>query len=430
MWTADHCITSQAVASTLNTYLFFWRERAATRRSPPFVQLGDGRHDAGRSQDKDWVFVRLERAAAARGRASPHGAAEPLASGRQVVSLHPPFRRSPQDSRGARDAPSPWSTTASSRERAHLHRSRVVRRASPRTARSGGALATLAPGGSLLRDSRRPLRRALGVHGDPTAATYYSHLEEALPLMRQYFTPMADNRKARSPRSSSTTGARPLFPVDQPGRDRQPRQRPHGRLGAHGTAFPRVRRPAAGNEPGVPVLPGAGSSATRISIPRQSRGMRRQTAAAHPVDWIYESPNVFYVQLPDTTTGACPAGTVARVPFLQHGVTTNHRYTTEQAIRDEMRAFRSAGRPRATGPGRTTRSCARGRRAEERAGTRSRSDTRRRPARRPQAIHLRPRRRSRSSPNVTPSSVSSMRIVDRAWAAARCRRARSPGRSS
>ena len=63
-----------------------------------------------------------------------------------------------------------------------------------------------------------------------------------------------------------------------------------------------------------------------------------QTAAAHPVDWIYESPNVFYVQLPNTTTGVCPAGTVAVYRFF-NTVTTNHRYTTEQVIRDQMSGF-------------------------------------------------------------------------------------------
>jgi hypothetical protein len=61
-----------------------------------------------------------------------------------------------------------------------------------------------------------------------------------------------------------------------------------------------------------------------------------QTAAAHPVDWVYESPSVFYVQLPNPTSGACAAGTVAVYRFF-NTVTTNHRYTTEQVIRDQMR---------------------------------------------------------------------------------------------
>ena len=59
------------------------------------------------------------------------------------------------------------------------------------------------------------------------------------------------------------------------------------------------------------------------------------TAAAHPVDWIYESPNVFYVQLPNTATGACPAGTRPVYRFFR-SATTNHRYTMEIVVRNEL----------------------------------------------------------------------------------------------
>ena len=92
--------------------------------------------------------------------------------------------------------------------------------------------------------------------------------------------------------------------------------------------------PAPGTSPGVPLLPRCRRTATRISIPA-SPAECAATAAAHPVDWIYESPNVFYVRLPDTTSGACPTGTQPGVPLLQRA-TTNHRYTTEIVIRNEM----------------------------------------------------------------------------------------------
>jgi len=61
------------------------------------------------------------------------------------------------------------------------------------------------------------------------------------------------------------------------------------------------------------------------------------TAAAHPVDWIYESPNVFYIPLPDTVTGACPVNTNPIWRFFNQ-VTTNHRYTADVTTRDDMRA--------------------------------------------------------------------------------------------
>ena len=59
------------------------------------------------------------------------------------------------------------------------------------------------------------------------------------------------------------------------------------------------------------------------------------TAAAHPVDWIYESPSVFYIQTPDTTTGVCAAGTTPVYRYF-NSLTTNHRYTIERVIAAEM----------------------------------------------------------------------------------------------
>ncbi len=53
--------------------------------------------------------------------------------------------------------------------------------------------------------------------------------------------------------------------------------------------------------------------------------------------WTYESGNVFYIALPDPTTGACAAGTRPIWRFYNQR-TINHRYTAEQAVRDEMRA--------------------------------------------------------------------------------------------
>jgi hypothetical protein len=62
-----------------------------------------------------------------------------------------------------------------------------------------------------------------------------------------------------------------------------------------------------------------------------------ETAAAHPVDWIYESAAVFYIALPDPVTGACAAGTRPIWRFFNR-LTTNHRYTAEVKDRDDMRA--------------------------------------------------------------------------------------------
>ncbi len=52
--------------------------------------------------------------------------------------------------------------------------------------------------------------------------------------------------------------------------------------------------------------------------------------------WLIESDNVFQVALPDTTTGACPAGTLAVYRLFNSRADANHRYTTNPAVRTAM----------------------------------------------------------------------------------------------
>jgi hypothetical protein len=52
--------------------------------------------------------------------------------------------------------------------------------------------------------------------------------------------------------------------------------------------------------------------------------------------FILESPAVFYITLPDQVTGACPAGTQPVYRVWDNRADTNHRYTANRAIRDQM----------------------------------------------------------------------------------------------
>ncbi|HVE50009.1 MAG TPA: sialidase family protein [Casimicrobiaceae bacterium] len=49
-----------------------------------------------------------------------------------------------------------------------------------------------------------------------------------------------------------------------------------------------------------------------------------------------ESPNAFYAALSDLASGACPAGTVPVFRLWNRRADSNHRYTTDPALRDEM----------------------------------------------------------------------------------------------
>jgi hypothetical protein len=52
--------------------------------------------------------------------------------------------------------------------------------------------------------------------------------------------------------------------------------------------------------------------------------------------YVYETASAFHAALPDTTTGACPAGTTSVYRLWNHRADSNHRYTTDPAIKAAM----------------------------------------------------------------------------------------------
>jgi len=52
--------------------------------------------------------------------------------------------------------------------------------------------------------------------------------------------------------------------------------------------------------------------------------------------FVLESSNVMYIDVPDQTTGACPAGDIPVYRVWDNRGDTNHRYTTSLAIRAQM----------------------------------------------------------------------------------------------
>jgi hypothetical protein len=77
-----------------------------------------------------------------------------------------------------------------------------------------------------------------------------------------------------------------------------------------------------------------------------------QAVIANPAKfpgWTFESANVFYIALPDPVTGACASGTQPIWRFFNQK-TTNHRYTSDHATRDVMRADPATWIPEGYGP--------------------------------------------------------------------------------
>lgn len=57
-----------------------------------------------------------------------------------------------------------------------------------------------------------------------------------------------------------------------------------------------------------------------------------------PSEWLLESDNVFQINLPDATSGACPAGTIPVYRLWNQRADSGHRYTTSTAIKAQMLA--------------------------------------------------------------------------------------------
>ena len=74
---------------------------------------------------------------------------------------------------------------------------------------------------------------------------------------------------------------------------------------------------------------------TRTSTRRRPPNAR-QSMRNWPEQWLLESANVFQVYMPDLSSGACPAGTLAVYRTWNHRTDTNHRYTMDRSVQNMM----------------------------------------------------------------------------------------------
>jgi hypothetical protein len=330
LFTANHCVPSQAIARTVNTYWFYAASACNSMASPQFVRLTGGATLLARSQDTDWSFLRLAEPPPAGTRLAAWRA-EPLVNGAGIISLHHPSGDLLKYSRGRVTG-----NRALEDDLVHgLFTEVVWSEGVTEGGSSGGAFATLAPGGSYY-EVRGGLYAGLSSCGSPSSPDYYSHFEYAQPLLREYLTPDA----------AAPGGVVPAVEFYHRGLDHyflstnavEIANLDSGRTTGWertGLRFLVHDRPAPGTSPVCRFYraPAYGDSHFYSASPAECA----QTAAAHPVDWIYESPGVFHVRLPDATSGACPGGTLPVYRFF-NAYTVSHRYTAERFVRNEMDA--------------------------------------------------------------------------------------------
>ncbi|MGC1819363.1 MAG: serine protease [Casimicrobiaceae bacterium] len=328
-FTADHCIDSAMAARTLNTYWFFQAATCGSTLVPPYVQLTAGAALLARSEDWDWALVRLNENPPAGSRFSAWRA-EPIPVGAFASVLHHPEGDLLKWSQGTTLTYDDYSDGSSFAQV-------IYSQGSTEPGSSGAGLLTYFATGGWYE-----LRG--GLYAGSASCSYksgtddYSRLDNMLPLTRQYLTPGTGSGAPEAVvveyynaglahyfMTSSPTEIADLDGGVHPGWERT------------GLRFLAYDSQVAGTNPVCRFYrtPGYGDSHFYSASPAEC-----QAVIDNPVKypgWTYESPNVFYIALPDPATGACPSGDVPVWRFFNQ-TTTNHRYTTDHAIRDQMRA--------------------------------------------------------------------------------------------
>jgi lysyl endopeptidase len=326
---ANHCIDSAYAASTLTTFWFFDAVACRSLQTPPFAQIAGGAKLLARSDDWDFALLRLNDM-------PPAGAfysawrAEPLPALAVGTSIHHPMGDLKKWSQGTTPGYEFFSDGSS-------FLSMLWNQGVTEGGSSGAGLFTFLDAGGFYE-----LRGGL-TGGDsscalPDAHDYYSRLDVALPLLREYLAPDAANPNGYAPvvefynatldHYFITASAHEIELLDT------------GVLKGWvrtGLRFLGYSSAAQAPEPVNPVCrfylrPEVGDSHFYSGDPTECADVLRKFGAS----WIYESPNVFYMPLPNKVNGACPAGTRPVWRFF-NTARTNHRYTSEVTVRDKLR---------------------------------------------------------------------------------------------
>ncbi len=340
-YTAHHCVRTQEVADTLNTYWFFDARACASLAVPDYVLLGGGAWLLAASNDFDWALLELRRAPPVSVVYSAWRA-EPIPVGAIVSTLHHAGGDLKKFSQGL-------ARGYSIEETYHLDGTRSGggtfidaqwTQGSTELGSSGAGLFTfLAPGSYY--ELRGGLFGGEASCFNTAGLDYFSRMDAALPLLKEYLTPDVGYPAGVVPVVEFyNRNLDHFFVTADPNEirilDEGTQIRGWRRTGFRFLAY---STPAAAPPDATPVCrfylrPEVGDSHFYSASPAECAEVERRFGH----DWIYESPNVFYIRLPDLSTGQCPAGTSPIYRFYDPW-TINHRFTAETSLRDDMVDF-------------------------------------------------------------------------------------------
>ena len=340
-FSAAHCLDTATAARTLNTYWFFDAISCGNKTVPPYVQQTGGARLLARSGDWDWALVRLNAPPPAGARFSAWRA-EPIPALSTATVFHHPQADLKKFSQGSTQGYQVYTDGSSFA---------IVQydQGTTEPGSSGAGLLTFLQSGGYY-ELRGGLWTGEASCENRAGRDEYSRIDNMLPLTREYLTPTtpgtAGQRVAVEFYNRSldhyfiTISAREISDLDtgvQVGWERT------------GLRFLAYEVPAPGTNPVCRFYrtPGFGNSHFYSASAAEC-----QTVIDHPQTypgWTYESGSVFYIALPDAQTGACAGGTQPVWRFYNQR-TVNHRYTTDQMLRDDLRGDPATWTPEGYGP--------------------------------------------------------------------------------
>ena len=331
LFSANHCFADDPndaffVASTINVYWFFKAQACGSAAVPPYQLQTGGAFLLARSDDFDWALLRLNRAPPA-GVIFSAWRAEPVPQLAVGTTLHHPQGDLEKWSQGTTPGYQVFSDGSSFVQMQWSQ-------GTTEQGSSGAGLFTFLEGGGFY-ELRGGLFGGEALCSNPSGIDYYSRLDNMLPLTRQYLTPDALNTSNQAVAVEFYNRSLNHYFITIDGNEINlldtGQLRGWERTGVRFLAY---SVPTAGANPVCRfyMRPEAGDSHFYSASPAECQ----QTLDRFGASWIYESPAVFYIALPDQVTGACPANTRPIWRFLNNR-TTNHRYTPEVTIRDMLR---------------------------------------------------------------------------------------------
>ncbi|CAG0963710.1 lysyl endopeptidase [Burkholderiales bacterium] len=324
LFSASHCFDNAYSAFTLNVWWFFEAQACGSGTVGNYVQQAGGAMLIGRSQDWDWALLRLNTA-------PPGGVwrsgwtTAALAADTVVEIFHHPQGDLMKWSQGTTFAAVPVNF-GSAAGGAGLFTRVVWFDGTTEGGSSGGALTTY--DGVELK-VRGGLVGGDALCSNPNGSDYFSQFGSMVPLVREYLTP--DSQTPGQVVSVEYYHANLdhfFMTIDPP----EIAALDSGQIAGWertGLRFLAYTSPGAGRNPVCRFYrkPEFGDSHFFTADPAECA----RVAVDYATDWFFESPAIYYVALPNATTGACPAGTKPVYRFLNVSE-INHRYTTEQAL--------------------------------------------------------------------------------------------------